>query len=55
MNTRMSVEERQAFLADTRVGIISIPEEGYGPQNMPVWYSCQPGADECVWTSARSR
>jgi hypothetical protein len=27
MDTKMSVEERQAFLAETRVGIISIPEE----------------------------
>jgi nitroimidazol reductase NimA-like FMN-containing flavoprotein (pyridoxamine 5'-phosphate oxidase superfamily) len=55
MNTRMSVEERQAFLAETRVGIISISEEGRGPLTVPVWYSYQPGADVCVWTSAKSR
>ena len=27
----MSIEERQAFLAESRVGIISIPQEGHGP------------------------
>jgi hypothetical protein len=51
----MSSEERQAFLAETRVGIISIPEEGRGPLTVPVWYTYQPGGDVCVWTSASSR
>jgi hypothetical protein len=51
----MSPEERQAFLAETRVGIISIPQEGYGPLTVPVWYSYQPGGDVCVWTGANTR
>jgi len=55
MDTKMSVEERQAFLAETRVGIISIPEEGRGPLTIPVWYGYLPGGDVCVWTSAKSR
>jgi hypothetical protein len=55
MDTRMSIEERQAFLAETRVGIISIPEEGRGPLTIPVWYGYLPGGDVCVWTSAKSR
>jgi hypothetical protein len=54
MDTRMSLEERQAFLAETRVGIISIPEEGRGPLTVPVWYSYQPGGEVCVWTSIKS-
>lgn len=55
MDTKMTIAERQAFLAETRVGIISIPEEGRGPITVPVWYTYQPGGDVCVWTSASSR
>ena len=55
MDTRMSVEERQAFLAETRVGIISIPEDGRGPLTVPVWYNYQPGGEVCVWTGPNTR
>lgn len=55
MDTRMTVEERQVFLAETRVGIISIPQEGRGPLAVPVWYSYQPGGDVCIWTGAKTR
>jgi len=51
----MSIEERQAFLAETRVGIISIPEEGRGPLTVPVWYNYDPGGDLCVWTGKNTR
>jgi len=54
MDTKMSVEKRQAFLAETRVGIISIPEEGRGPLSVPVWYSYEPGGDVRIWTSEKS-
>jgi transposase len=55
METKMTVEERQAFLAETRVGIISIPEEGRGPLTVPVWYNYFPGGEVCVWTGAETR
>jgi hypothetical protein len=55
MDTRMSVEERQAFLAETRVGIISIPEEGRGPLTVPVWYNYQPGGEVRLWTGKKTR
>ena len=55
MDTRMSVEERQAFLAETRVGIISIPQEGRGPLTVPVWYNYQPGGELCIWTGVKTR
>ena len=55
MDTRMSLEERQAFLAETRVGIISIPEEGRGPLAVPVWYYYNPGGDVCLWTGENTR
>ena len=55
MDTKMTVEEREAFLAETRVGIISISEEGRGPLTLPVWYNYQPGGEVCVWTGANTR
>jgi hypothetical protein len=55
METKMTVEERQAFLAQVWVGIISIPEEGRGPLTVPVWYTYQPGGEVCVWTGENTR
>lgn len=51
----MTTEERQAFLAETRVGIISIPEQWRGPMTVPIWYNYQPGGEVCVWTGTSSR
>jgi nitroimidazol reductase NimA-like FMN-containing flavoprotein (pyridoxamine 5'-phosphate oxidase superfamily) len=55
METKMTLEERQAFLAETRVGIIRFPEEGRGPLTVPVWYSYKPGMEVCVWMKSDSR
>jgi len=47
-DTRMSVEERESFLADVHVGVLSVPrKEGAAPLTVPVWYDYSPG-DE-VW------
>jgi nitroimidazol reductase NimA-like FMN-containing flavoprotein (pyridoxamine 5'-phosphate oxidase superfamily) len=55
MDIRMTSLERQEFLAEVRVGIICVAEEGRGPLAVPVWYSYQPGGDVCIWTGAKSR
>jgi hypothetical protein len=39
MSLAMTKPEREAFLADVHVGVISIPEPGRGPLTVPVWYS----------------
>ena len=41
--TTMSKGEREAFLAETRVAVISVTEEGRGPLTVPVWYHYAPG------------
>ncbi len=43
MSLAMSKEQREAFLADTRIGIVSVEEAGRGPLTVPVWYRYQPG------------
>jgi nitroimidazol reductase NimA-like FMN-containing flavoprotein (pyridoxamine 5'-phosphate oxidase superfamily) len=51
----MTREEREAFLADLHVGIISIPEEGRGPLTVPIWYLYEPGGELRVVTGRTSR
>ncbi len=47
MTTTMSKAEREAFLADAHIGVLSIPEDGKGPLSSPVWYDYRPGGE--VW------
>jgi PPOX class probable F420-dependent enzyme len=40
----MSPSEREAFLAETRVGVLAIAgDDGAGPLAVPIWYSYEPG------------
>lgn len=54
MSTKMSVEEREAFLADVRIGVLSIADEGRGPLTAPVWYGYEPGGDVWILTGPNS-
>jgi hypothetical protein len=53
--TTMTVKEREAFLAEPWVAVISIPEPGRGPLTVPVWYLYEPGGDVCIWTGSTTR
>lgn len=53
--TRMSQAEKEAFLADLHVGVLSIAEEGKGPMTVPVWYMYEPGGDLWFLTERNSR
>ena len=37
-NGHMTVDEREAFLADVHVGVLSVDEPGRGPLALPIWY-----------------
>lgn len=51
----MTRQERERFLSEVHVGIISIAEEGRGPLTIPVWYTYQPGGELRVVTGRTSR
>jgi nitroimidazol reductase NimA-like FMN-containing flavoprotein (pyridoxamine 5'-phosphate oxidase superfamily) len=48
MAAGMTREEREAFLLDVHVGILSIPDGHNGPFAVPIWYQYEPDAD-CIW------
>ena len=47
MTTSMTGAEREAFLAEPHIGVLSIPDSGKGPLSSPVWYDYVPGGE--VW------
>ena len=51
----MSRAEREAFLAATHVGIVSIAEPGRAPLSVPVWYRYERGGAVRFVTGANSR
>jgi len=55
MSLKMTREEREAFLADVHVGVLSIEQPGKPPLSAPVWYDYSP--DRGLWfvTEAESR
>ena len=55
MSLAMTKQEREDFLADLHVGIISIVEEGRGPLAVPIWYSYAPDGEVRVVTGRTSR
>ena len=51
----MSREERERFLAETHVGIVSVADPGRGPLSLPVWYRYEAGGAVHFVTDADSR
>jgi nitroimidazol reductase NimA-like FMN-containing flavoprotein (pyridoxamine 5'-phosphate oxidase superfamily) len=51
----MDGSEREAFLADVHVGIVSITQPQRAPLAVPVWYFYEPGGLLTVITPADSR
>ena len=48
-------QERETFLADVHVGVISMADEGRGPLAVPIWYTYEPGGELRVVTARASR
>jgi nitroimidazol reductase NimA-like FMN-containing flavoprotein (pyridoxamine 5'-phosphate oxidase superfamily) len=55
MSLIMTKQEREAFLADVHVGVISISDEGRGPLAVPIWYAYDLGGDLRIMTGRESR
>ncbi len=55
MSLKMSKPEREAFLADLHVGVISVAEKDRGPLTAPIWYDYQPDGELWILTERSSR
>jgi nitroimidazol reductase NimA-like FMN-containing flavoprotein (pyridoxamine 5'-phosphate oxidase superfamily) len=55
MSLKMTRSEREEFLADVHIGIVSIAEEGRGPLTAPIWYGYEPGGELWIVTERNSR
>src|SRR5580765_3236622 len=55
MSLIITKQERETFLADVHVGIISISEDGRGPLTVPIWYAYDVGGDLRIMTGRESR
>lgn len=52
----MNAEEREAFLAETRVCVLSVARDSACPPHAsPVWYGYEPGGDVTFFTSTQGR
>jgi PPOX class probable F420-dependent enzyme len=51
----MTPAEREQFLAEVRIGVLSIAEAGRGPLTVPIWYGYQPGGELFIWMEKGSR
>lgn len=54
-DTRMSKSERETFLADLHVGVLSIPNPKGPPLTAPVWYDYAAGGDYWLLTGPNSQ
>ncbi|MEP6871631.1 MAG: pyridoxamine 5'-phosphate oxidase family protein [Anaerolineaceae bacterium] len=50
----MTKEDREVFLADVHVGVLSVSAPGRGPLSAPVWYSYEPGGDVVILTGSNA-
>jgi hypothetical protein len=52
----MNEQERQVFLAEPRVGVLSVASGGDRPPlTMPVWYNYEPGGNVTFFTGTQGR
>lgn len=54
-STAMTQDEKQRFLAEPHVGVLSIPRADAGPLTVPVWYDYRPGGNLWFLTGPDSR
>jgi PPOX class probable F420-dependent enzyme len=55
MSLKMSKGEREAFLAEVHVAVISVAEQGRAPLSVPIWYGYTPGGEVRIITDRKSR
>jgi nitroimidazol reductase NimA-like FMN-containing flavoprotein (pyridoxamine 5'-phosphate oxidase superfamily) len=56
MTRTLTEQERQAFLAEAHIGVLSVADDnGRPPLTVPVWYAYQPGGNLTFFTGTEGR
>jgi uncharacterized protein len=56
MPRQMTEKERQEFLAEPRIGVLSVARGGdRPPHTTPVWYAYEPGGSITIFTGSQGR
>ena len=55
MSTVMTKDEREQFLAELHVGVVSVADGDRGPMTVPIWYLYEPGGEITIITPPDSR
>ena len=56
MPRALTADEREQFLAEPRIGVLSVTaEDGRPPLTVPVWHAYQPGGDLTFFTGTQGR
>ena len=53
--TALNQQEKEAFLSELHVGVLSIPQDGRGPLTAPIWYCYAPGENLWIMIGRDSR
>ena len=53
--TKMTQDEKEAYLSEVRIGVLAINDAGSGPLIAPLWYDYRPGGEIFMIVAADSR
>ena len=53
--TKMTQDEKEAYLSEVRIGMLAINDAGSGPLTAPLWYDYRPGGEIFMIVAADSR
>ena len=51
---KMSNDERESYLSEVHVGVLSVPRQGRGPLSAPIWYDYSLGGDVVMFIDKHS-
>ena len=54
MSLAMTSTERELFLSEPHIGLVSIPRTARGPLTVPIWYDYEPGGKPWMITDSTS-
>jgi nitroimidazol reductase NimA-like FMN-containing flavoprotein (pyridoxamine 5'-phosphate oxidase superfamily) len=55
MPRQMTEKERQEFLAEPHIGVLSVASDDRPPLTVPVWYGYEPGGNISFFTGTQGR